>query len=92
MYFAATGLSKDLDEVMPFGCLTGSFGPTGVRGVLGDMRFGDPAKTVTLSEVRLRSSTWRIRSCSNGSAKGLLSRVCRLISWSGDGPWEEGPS
>lgn len=57
MYFAATGLSNDLAEVMPFGCLTGSLGPTGVRGVLGDIKFGDPANTVTLSEVRLRSST-----------------------------------
>lgn len=75
MYFAATGLSSDRAEVMPFGCLTGSCGPTGVRGVRGDIRFGDEAKTVTLSEVRLRSSTCRSRSCSNGSANGLLSTV-----------------
>lgn len=56
MYFAATGLSSDLAEVMPVGCLTGSFGPTGVRGVRGDIRFGEGANIVTLSEVRFRSS------------------------------------
>lgn len=80
MYFAATGLRSDLADVMPLGCLTGSFGPTGVRGVRGDFRFGEGAKMVTLSEVRFRSSTWRSRSCSNGSAKGSLSIVCRLVS------------
>ena len=37
-YFAATGLSNDLADAMPFGCLTGSFGPTGVRGVRGVLR------------------------------------------------------
>lgn len=73
MYFAATGLNKDLAEVIPFGCLTGSFGPTGVRGVLGVIKFGDGAKMVTLSDVRFLSSTWRSRSCSKGSAKGSLS-------------------
>lgn len=80
MYFAATGLKSDLAEVIPSGCRTGSFGPTGVLGVRGVFRFGDGAKIVTLSEVRSRSSTCRSRSCSNGSAKGSLSMVWRLMS------------
>lgn len=57
IYFAATGLSRDLAEFIPLGCLTGSFGPTGVRGVCGDLKFGEGAKMVTLSDVRFRSST-----------------------------------
>lgn len=74
-YFAATGLSSDLADVTPFGCLTGNFGPTGLRGVRGVFKLGDGANIVTLSDVRFCSSTWRSRSCSNGSAKGSLSSV-----------------
>lgn len=57
MYCAATELSSDRADVVPFGCLIGNFGPTGIRGVRGEMRFGEGAKIVTLSEVRFRSST-----------------------------------
>jgi hypothetical protein len=89
MYFAATGLSSDLAEVMPFACLMGSFGPTGVRGVRGGIRFGDGAKMVTLSDVRFRSSIWRSTSCSKGSLKGSLSTDCRPVLY-GDGPWLDG--
>lgn len=56
-YFAATGLNSDLADVMPFGCLTGNFGPKGVRGVRGVFRLGDGANIVTLSDVRFCSST-----------------------------------